>query len=128
MNNFVIFFFSLFFLVYSYFTSQLQSRLVKQALQKTTLKHPVFIPNPIYRNLLLFFTTIYLVAFFFLPHSITGFNALTIGFILIAQLKDLHHWELLSRYPLQLYYIVQFAFAITYVYLGILCIMPSLSQ
>lgn len=89
-----------------------------QALKSSKLKDPIFIPNGIYKNLTMLFITCYLVSEYFLPQTVSGFFALSSGFMLLAKLKELHHQELLKKHYIVFYYLIQLLAGIGYVWLG----------
>ncbi|WP_455647820.1 hypothetical protein [Lonepinella koalarum] len=89
------------------------------ALKNSQLKNPLFIPNLIYRNLLLVLLFFYGISSILLPDNVSGFLAVGIGCLFIANLKEFHHLELL-RFPyLSIYYLIQLLAGVGYLYLGI---------
>ncbi|OBX08149.1 hypothetical protein QV08_05760 [Gallibacterium salpingitidis] len=119
MNSVYIFLLNVLTLISCHFAFRLQIKMSIAALKQSKLKNPVFTPNLIYRNLIILFTLVYLCSYLLLPNSVAGFNALAVGLLMIAQLKDLHHYELLKKYYFQLYYLAQTTLGLLYLYIGI---------
>lgn len=101
-----------------YWSFQASIPLSKKALQNSQLKNPLFIPNAVYRNLLLSFLGLYLLALHFLSADVAGFIAIGIGLMFIAKLKELHYWALLRNREILCYYHIQLICAAGYLYLG----------
>ncbi|TYG35038.1 hypothetical protein FW755_08030 [Lonepinella koalarum] len=93
-------------------------RLSTIALKNSQLKNPLFIPNLIYRNLLLALLFFYGISSILLPDNVSGFLAIGIGCLFIANLKEFHYWDLLRFPALAVYYLLQLIGGMGYFYLG----------
>lgn len=89
-----------------------------EALKSCRLKDPVFIPNFVYKNMAILFLLLYAAAELRLPAEAAGFGALAVGFVILAKLRELHHWELLRRHYIAFYYLIQLSAAAGYLWLG----------
>ena len=92
--------------------------LCSEALKESSLKDPVFLPNAVYKNIAILFITAYAAAERWLPADAAGFAALAAGLMLLAKLRELHHWELLRKHYVRTYYAVQLFGAAGYLWLG----------
>ncbi|WP_386689402.1 hypothetical protein [Lonepinella sp. MS14437] len=92
--------------------------LSKAALKNSSLRNPIFIPNLIYRNLLAVCLVFYLLSEIFLTDNVSGFIAMGIGCLFMANLKEFHYWDLLRFSPLFAYYLLQFIASLGYLCLG----------
>ncbi|WP_439259206.1 hypothetical protein [Lonepinella sp. BR2930] len=89
------------------------------ALKNSSLNNPIFIPNLIYRNLLAVCLVFYLLSEIFLTDNVSGFIAMGIGCLFMANLKEFHYWELLRFPAFAVYYLLQLIGGMGYFYLGI---------
>lgn len=89
------------------------------AVQSSKWKNPVFIPNKVYKNLAVVLLLIYAFAEWYLPIESKGFIALSVGCILLAKLRELHHVELMRKRYIRLYYLMQLFGAMGYLWLGV---------
>lgn len=89
-----------------------------EALKDSHLKDPVFIPNPVYRNLTASCLLLYAAAELYLPSRTASFVAMGCGLMLLAKLRELHYVELLRKHYIRIYYIVQLLGAWAYLWLG----------
>lgn len=90
-----------------------------EALKDSCLKDPVFIPNPVYRNLAASCFVLYAAAELCLPPRTAGFVAVGCGLMLLAKLRELHYSELLRKHYIRIYYVVQLLGACAYLWLGL---------
>lgn len=90
-----------------------------QALKECRLKDPVFIPSAVYKNMAVTFLLMYTAAERWLPPTAAGFAALSVGLILLAKLRELHHLELLRKHYVRTYYWMQLFCASGYLWLGL---------
>ncbi|WP_439238766.1 hypothetical protein [Lonepinella sp. BR2919] len=93
-------------------------RLSTIALKNSQLKNPLFIPNLIYRNLLLVLLLFYAISSILLPDNVSGFLAVGIGCLFMANLKEFHYWDLLRFPAFAVYYLLQLIGGMGYFYLG----------
>ncbi|MDO4795736.1 MAG: NnrS family protein [Brachymonas sp.] len=89
-----------------------------EALKESRLKDPVFIPNPVYRNLAASCFLLYAAAELCLPPRTAGFVAIGCGLMLLAKLRELHHGELLRKHYIRIYYLAQLLGASAYLWRG----------
>ncbi|WP_049255806.1 NnrS family protein [Neisseria bacilliformis] len=89
-----------------------------EALKECRLKDPVFIPNFVYKNMAILFLLLYAAAELRLLPEAVGFMALAVGFVILAKLRELHHWELLRKHYVAFYYLIQLSAAAGYLWLG----------
>ena len=89
-----------------------------EALKESRLKDPVFIPNAVYKNIGILFLLLYAAAELRLPAQAAGFMALAAGCVLLAKLRELHHFELMRKHYVRTYYWLQLCAAAGYLWLG----------
>lgn len=89
-----------------------------EALKKSSLKDPVFIPNLVYKNIAVTFLLIYAFTEWWLPTQTVAFTSFAVGLILLVKLRELHHIELLRQHYVRTYYWLQLFASIGYLWLG----------
>ncbi|WP_204319006.1 NnrS family protein [Pelistega ratti] len=99
-----------------------------EALKRSTLKDPIFIPNAVYKNIAILLILMYAIAERYLPQQTVGFMALAVGLILLAKLRELHHHELLRIHYVRTYYFLQLFASIAYLWLGYTHLFQTLSS
>lgn len=91
----------------------------QKALENTPLAHCVFLPNPFYRNLSVWFLYAYLAANIFLNDGATSaWLSLAVGLAVLGRLREWHHAVLLRRYYVRWYYLTLLLLGAGYIWQG----------
>lgn len=91
----------------------------QKALENTPLAHCVFVPNPFYRNLSVWFLYAYLAANIFLNDIATSsWLSLAVGLAIWGRLREWHHTVLLRRYYVRWYYLTLLLLGTGYIWQG----------
>ncbi|MBN6064958.1 hypothetical protein HYE66_00550 [Aggregatibacter actinomycetemcomitans] len=102
-----------------YLSFELSTTLCQQALQQAAQDNIFFVPNRVYRNVKILFLLCYVVSQISLQPSVSGFWAIAVGLLFMADLREFHYRELL-KLPVMLFYALQAFGGITYLWLGYL--------
>ncbi|WP_109079314.1 hypothetical protein [Aggregatibacter kilianii] len=110
---------TLYNLLLVYLSVELSVQLCQRALQNLPQNNIFFVPNLVYRNLKMLFLLCYFASQIAPVPGVSGFLAVAVGLLFIADLREFHYRELL-KLPVLLFYAIQACSGAAYLWLGYL--------